>query len=394
MINARRNAIRLRHYSMLALALVGAAASVVLLMPLNSLLTQLVQHLARIPLVWLVPIYLIVLTAGLVPFARNRCSAFFGFGFFRAYPPLWSAAMLGVMLTFLCLRYGPWSTLITRPRRDDFLLLSLASLLAFGLAGMAAHILSPARRTLRVPSTAPPIEITPHTLNQWLDSDDSPIHSPSQDLFQHAAIARRIALRLCFPRERPATIPTFVLLGRRGSGKTSIYNMTRYYCDHPSQLTATGPAHVKPVDTAFGILRSSTSPRMVRCVWLSAWRFADTESLLRGVLRALIDAVHREVDAYALVGLPSAYVHTIASATKLIGTIGALLSSRIDDSDECMQAINSILIAIDIHLVLWVDDLERFSEAATTPSAPVHSLLAILRECTHISFVIAMAEDS
>ena len=61
----------------------------------------------------------------------------------------------------------------------------------------------------------------------WINDGDSAIEKPESDAFGHATVAQRIASRLCDDGRQE--FPTIAVVGRVGSGKTSIVNLVQYY---------------------------------------------------------------------------------------------------------------------------------------------------------------------
>ena len=165
-------------------------------------------------------------------------------------------------------------------------------------------------------------------LRGWL-RDDSPVDTPAMDLFHHDDVARRMAERL----SQSDAAPTMALIGSLGSGKLTIGKLVEYR------------------------LRNV---RHVRLIHISLWPFDSTETAVRGILRAIIGELGRHVNVLPLVGLSDDYVTAVEKTAGRYGGIARLLRGT-SDPEEVLQQFSGIACAAGLRLVLWIEDLERFS---------------------------------
>jgi hypothetical protein len=168
-------------------------------------------------------------------------------------------------------------------------------------------------------------------LTSWL-ADDSPVVSDEDDAFGHLRIARRIASRLL--EEHP---PAQAIVGRLGAGKTTLQALV-----------------VNALKSMGG------RARYVNVVAVELWPYETPRAAVEGVIRALVDALAREVNVTALRGIPESYVHAMSSAGGIWSAIAHLQGSPANPFDA-LQRIDAIATAIGQRYVVWVEDLERFA---------------------------------
>ena len=362
-----------RWLSIASLSVVGAVLAKFLIVAANPVTKSVVEEVVSLGTASLIVLITIVLIAALVPFAKDRCCGFLGLRYFFAYPPLWLAVLIGSLL-LVCLEhwlksqaYGLDS--LTRIDAQALLWLALCVLLSFAMATIISFMRDQCSQQPKY-TAGNAIQsrdiVDAKTLYEWLDKDDKPINVPEEDMFNHRQFAKRIARRLTekLPDGKPAA-PTFVLFGPLGIGKTSIYNLLQYYLEpHKAQY---------------------------RCVRLSAWKYSDRDSLIRGVLSTVIDEVHSIVDAHSLAGLPLSYVATISATQGFVSSLSTMLASIRHDPTVAIDRISNILSAIDVVVIVWIDDLDRFRHGGDVE--PVRALLELFRESSHITFVMAESAE-
>lgn len=210
----------------------------------------------------------------------------------------------------------------------------------------------------------------------WLRSDDE-IKAPEQDLFGHMTVARRIAIRLDAIVSRSVNSPpTMALVGDLGSGKSTILELTK--CQLRERHGTDGPVVVN----------------------VSLWQFETPQAALRGILDAIIDALAGHVSTVSLTGLSGRYVEAVEKLGGFWAAANALLkpSSR---PEGILARIDHVALAADIHVVLWIEDLERFAgggrkeDGANTKRKaaarlnPIQAMLFHLQRRKHVSVVVA-----
>jgi hypothetical protein len=378
----------LRWGSVAALSVLGwVFASLILTVACDSL-SQATSSLASLGESWLV-FFTIVISAALVyPLCRTRPCAFLGIPTAVAYPPLWTPVAVGALLMVTLGPSDPVcsaSTWLSYTTAEAAFGVLVGIALALTLSGLRWRVTRPAQRKYLVHGISAALLRDPNFLDEWLDEDDSPIVDPKHDLFGHRRVARRMARRFS-----SSTQSTTWLRGIKGSGKTSVFRLIEHYLKHKDVQSS---QHT-PTLSRFNdqVLRKRTaarqSRRRVRLVRVSAWEFSDARSLLRGVLSAIVRTTHDEADAYALIGLPTAYVTAVSSAGGIIGSLASALTPE-SEPMYALERVTAILAAINVRVVVWLDDLERFHEGQGQTDEPVKALLGLIRESRYLTFVLA-----
>ncbi len=311
---------------------------------------------------------------------RRRWRGFLGMRFFFTYPPLWVAMIIGLgawlggtlwlhgiervsailddVLWFQSqVPYLPWW----------FILVVLAVLSLATLLPDIAAILLGGREAASDRDRDQVREDDFDALRHWL-RDDSEVAEPADDRFGHDEIARRMAARLMGPHEAP----TMAVVGLLGSGKSTICRLVAHH------------------------LRNRPTVRLVE---ISVWPFDTAEAAVRGIIRAVVRELGRHVNVLPLVGLSDDYVTAIEKTAGSYGGI-ARLFRRSSDPEQILQRFSGIACAAGLRLVLWLEDLERFSggdqlegepriEREVERLGPIRALLHLLDRCPQISVVIS-----
>lgn len=312
---------------------------------------------------------------------RRRWRGFWGLSRWRSYPPLWTA----VVFAILCWVLGQY--LIASPTPLESHRNAIAEFVQqfnwasrwFALLTIIALIAAP--ELLRWWSVRRDIKVRPKAaeygpsrlaknfedLRAWLKSDDE-IDSDRDDLFGHAFVADRIAGRLAADGEAP----TMAVVGSVGSGKSTIRELVRQRLVSKSHLGF---------------------------VSISLWPFDSPEAAVRGILQSLVRQLSKHVNVLPLVGLSDDYVMAIERTGGMYGGFARLLRGT-SDPNAIVDRLSNIARAAGIKLVIWVDDLERFSggdalrdearhERENERLGPVRALLHLLDRAPNISLVTA-----
>lgn len=293
------------------------------------------------------------------------------------YPPLWVSAWAALLfcvgtINLLLGSHEPWSTI-----REDMAIPSLTSLSFTCFLGIPGILILLAkfyphlkRRFCKKENTTKPNQpedssIRPHELHldnpdaflQWLRTD-KPLTSLAQDCLDHQIIARRMAKRLAL--DPP---PSQAVRGDFGTGKTTLGKLVQ---DALSRIDA----------------------RDVRVIHIELWPCASIEAALETILRKIVDELETEVALPHLRKLPEHYVDAVKATGGLGACLMHLLYGSQTDAKSLLSQLNEVADIINLRIVLWIDDLERFvgmddQERAQTNEAikqlaPIRALVDLL----------------
>ncbi|MCX5650090.1 MAG: P-loop NTPase fold protein [Planctomycetota bacterium] len=296
---------------------------------------------------------------------------------FHRYPPIWLAAVLALSIVVILMSAsdddGPAA--VVQRSADGASVAPIYCVLVAGLCTVAAWLLrrrnsSTAARPIPVPIEKPHTSETDsvEALLRWLN-DDNPISSPFDDRFRHHLLAKRIATRLLDMESRPSVL----LHGSLGAGKTGVARLVEHE------------------------LRQTPSIRFIR---ISVWGHSTAESAVGGILGALVDNVATEASGLALRGVPAQYLDAIAQHGGAFASIARLAHTE-RQPEKVLARIDTIAKAIQIHFIVWVEDLERLRGDDSQPKmeandaqrlGPIRAFLYLLHECGNIQVVIADAQ--
>ena len=309
------------------------------------------------------------------------------------YPSIWTSTWLAVLLLTALYAASPSTLQALLPPYIQTEDLSKASdslewicfLVGLGLFDLQIIVANrhlwtayPSHDTRTVPfPTGGPFQLESlDSILEWVRSDDE-IQAPDQDLFEHMAVARRIAKRLDAIVSRSVNSPpTMALVGDLGSGKSTILELTK--CQLRAQYGTDGPLVVN----------------------VSLWQFETPQAALRGILDAIIDALARHVSTVSLTGLSGRYVETVEKLGGFWAAANALLKPS-SSPERILARIDHVALAADIHVVLWIEDLERFSgggrkedgpntkRKAAARLNPIQAMLYHLQRTKQVSVVVA-----
>ncbi|NOK33554.1 hypothetical protein HMI49_10120 [Corallococcus exercitus] len=340
-----------------------------------------------------VPALTLLIGSGLL-WGRKHAPAWSGFRHFWRYPPSWFAALLGFIWLVLFLATSPSTTQalqcpgLSSDEIKNFLSTTWLELIVglgfitmlFIVAALFASTIGSSNEQSRIsallglgpqapspphPTAKQPSAIDFPKLRSWVQND-VPINHPDLDTFGRNPIAKRIANRI---KTRTDKAPTVALVGELGSGKTSIYNLVLHDLNDA------------------GLLGQS-----VAVVRISLWPFDTVDAAIHGILSSLTEELGQHVSTTPIAGLPDEYITTIENA----GVGWAKLFRRNRPPATILSDFDEITAALDMHFVLWIEDLERFAGSTSTTHppeverlAPLRSLLHSISEATSIQVVFA-----
>jgi hypothetical protein len=323
----------------------------------------------------------VVLATSLVfiPIAKGRVLAWLGLRHFFSYPPLWVALIVGFVVCLLPpIRAAPLLPVFEAPSAVP---LALSAVGVGVLLVAVASILISRLRMVRYPSLGSDTSLTIksvrelqtdlNALQAWLN-DTRPVSNPDEALFSHAAQARRIASKLqgVNPTSGGSTDAAVILLGPRGSGKTTLGKLVQRELEKDTRA----------------------SPRTVLCS-VSAWSYQTPDALLAGLIDAVLSQLKAHVNVLGLTGLSSAYLRAARAAGEKLRWATELIEER-SDPTRVLKRLEPILGALDLRIIVWLDDLERYADVPErkTHLNGVRALLDQFTEIHGISFVLA-SED-
>lgn len=322
-----------------------------------------VSRIGRVSLWVLVSLTILVFLAAIWPSARGRWRGWLGLRHAHTSPPLWVAVAIGAWIATAPATY--------------FVPLAICVLVP-AIMGLALGTFSRWRRKRTSASAARsgdtdasgserPADFD--KIRKWLE-DDREIDHPDRDEFGHDAVAKRIAARLSMASTQEA--PTIAVVGPVGSGKTTIGRLVRHHLLHDERTVM---------------------------VDVSLWPFDSPEAAVRGVLDAVVRALGSHVNTLSIRGLSSEYATAIELGGGRWSRLGAFLQGS-GDPKSILDRMRTILVAIDLRIVLWIEDLERFAGAEELQGeqsvlrdaerlGPVRALLYLLDRSPSISVLIA-----
>lgn len=306
---------------------------------------------------WVGPPIAVLAVAIALPFARGRVVGWVGARSLVFYPPTWLSGALGfagvvaLWLTFPEALQAIVGIEIDSPALLDWVQLIIPTALALGASGVAvlgagSRVVGPLIERRRLRRQLPSHNIDGESVNllesfsaqcEWL-KDDTEISVPSMDAFQHGhwRVAQRIAFRLAGSSDG-STGPTVALVGPLGSGKSSILNLVQY-------------------DLAEKRLLGSR----ITIVPVSLWPFDSAEAAVGGVLRSLSQELGHYANVGDLAGLPDRYVRVIEKAGGFWEAASSFFRPP-KDPLKLLQKYQEVTVALGLHVVLWIEDFERFA---------------------------------
>jgi len=211
----------------------------------------------------------------------------------------------------------------------------------------------------------------PERLIKWLEREE-PVSEPTEDYFDAAPYARRIATLL---KDNP--VRTIGLIGPYGCGKSSILKMAGHYL-RDSSANSIGSASER--------LRPSNDSVVSE---VSGWGFQEgtiAHHILDTVIRELSDSI----DCLEVASVPATYRRIMTNSGGFARTLCALLSSH-KNCEQVVQRLDNVVARAHIRLVIFLEDVDRnirgddfFNELA--------ALLEDLKGLNNITFVLAIGQ--
>ncbi|MCC7387507.1 MAG: hypothetical protein IT431_01935 [Phycisphaerales bacterium] len=333
----------------------------------HSSLGFVIDYLASVRADVLSTAVLVLVVAACWPFGRRRWLAFLGLRHLGTYPPLWIAVAVALLIIGVYEGIaGRWEPAIAGPGLI-WSLITTAPAWVWLAAGVVLgtrllHKSWPAANARAPDGDGGGLS----ALITWL-RDDHEISQPHEDRFGHDAVATRIAERLKAQGESP----TMAVVGPLGSGKSTIRQLVEHH---------------------LGTQRSTVM------VHLSLWPFDTPDAAVAGIIRSVIRALGQRVNVLAIAGLSERYVEVIERTGGRWGVLARLMRGD-SRPDVILRSLATIATAAGLKLVLWIEDMERFTgadrlgpEDAAIREAerlgPILSLLVLLDRCDSISVIV------
>ncbi len=300
---------------------------------------------------------------------------------FVRYPPTIVTIILACLIALYAQRFYSSQFVVTLPETVDHLLLGAVFIgMALGAKVIASVYDYASRqddherdRLLYTPSRqeqiSTPDQVVKHltgdidALKRWI-STNSPIHGLEEDLINSRVISERLARSLI--QEPKQTIG---LLGRAGSGKSSIINLVEE------------------------IVRAEAGPDHSIFVHVSAWG-VQPGSLPAVVLRHGVNKLKHSIDTLSLSGLPDNYQHAMQAIGPWWLKLLSMASTR--TAEDQLKRLDQAVEAIGSHIIFVIEDLDR---GATDDDLEhvytgLQALLDQLSGCRHLNFILAIGHTS
>lgn len=211
--------------------------------------------------------------------------------------------------------------------------------------------------------------IDPETFLSRLHSDE-PVNMIREDVFGTGLIARRIAERL-----KGGVITTHAVVGALGSGKSTVGELLK------------------------NILEEAKEGSRCRLIRIELWPFMTTDAALAGILNRIFDELEKEVGVDHLRAIPRQYLDALESFSGFWQSLVRYARGTESSPPEILERIDHLATMLNLRVVVWVDDLERFAGDGRIIAAraandsdrlsPIRALLHALGKQHSITVVVA-----
>ena len=216
----------------------------------------------------------------------------------------------------------------------------------------------------------------PKMLIEWIHKEE-PIEKPSQDYFDMAVFARRIAHIL-----KRSPLKTIGLIGRYGCGKSSILNMVKEYLTSSKKLN--GDTH------APGSLSFYPSQDIIIC-WVSGWGFREGTAA-QHVLQAATKQLGKHTDCLSITTLPTKYGRAIGDSGNVLARIISNMLCGWQSPIDILKKLDVLLDSIEKRMVIFLEDIDR-NKREDVFFNEISALLDGLKELKNVTFVLAIGEE-
>lgn len=298
------------------------------------------------------------------------------------YPPIWIAAILSIPFCIWILISNGYFHIADVSFKE--LILTFANIISIVCGGVLIALIyyrasqnsifcmAKIQTSEQLISKYPNLGQESFAFLEWLLNDE-PISKPEQDLYDASISARRIANMLL---QRSAK--SVGLIGSFGTGKSSILNLIEYYICRRNKLS-----------------REKTEQALFKgdviCCRLDGWG-RMTGSISKKLLEICINRTKQCLDCLSIATLPEKYQTAIGATPHAIGGMLAALLQHVADPMEQLKKLDNILIASNVRLVIFIEDLDRNSNQNAMDNE-LFALLDRLSELNQVAFVIALSPE-
>ena len=355
--SARKRLVLSRYCTLLFALMAAIVVLQVVLHAIWSLLDNFpVQQRSPQREVWIVVVSYLICRLLVEPIRLRR----YRFIDLRRYPPIWAPVPFGLLIVCILDQWLPHWLLIELYSPDQQYRLSPVWLILVAMITAVMNrkiqMCNQSDTTLSNRSIDDKSQIPAG--KRWINSGEAPIQELGEDLFSRTGTAEKIAAHISSNRSSERMI---ALLGPMGSGKTSILNIA---------------------------LRSveERCPNTV-VVRTDLWKAKSPEQLPEVILNDIVKVLDNVCDTVDLRGIPLSYRRI--GAAEPSGILHRLFSlENRSTSLHGLDQLCDVLEALDRHIVLVVEDLERLPRSFGITH--VSRFLWSIREIHRFSTIIAI----
>ncbi|HOI55923.1 MAG TPA: P-loop NTPase fold protein, partial [Phycisphaerae bacterium] len=205
----------------------------------------------------------------------------------------------------------------------------------------------------------------------WLTEDQPIEFAGLSRMASHNDTAKRMLKRLISQIEHSERgSANLAIIGPYGSGKTSICNLVRFEYEQNAR-------------------QERDKPRLVFCRF-EAWQYQSPEAALRGLMDVAAETVLGEADEASLWRLGENYVQAVSHIGSGWMRCVATLLGGTRQSDLILAKLSGLLRRLNVHLVVFVDDLDRIESTAPEQTQAIVQALNRFQNAPHIHYVVAV----